>query len=154
MKLWPFCERFYSRKPVEALCLQLQDNHNICVGLVIWLCWHAAYGRFLNEATFAIAKREFLGADHGMIEQLRSVRKILKSSALADGAAIKSHILAAEILLEKAILERLESYIQLQELTPDSAAFGLLDYLRQHQVPEADRSAQFLYANALACITQ
>lgn len=153
MKIWPFCERFYSRKPVEALCLQLQNEYDINVGLVIWLCWHAAHGRFLSEATFVVAKRESLGGDHDMITQLRGMRKTLKSSELVDGSIIKSHILAAEILLEKAILERLESEIELQELIPDSAAFGLLDYLRQYQVPEADRSTQFLYANALACIT-
>ncbi len=152
MKIWPFCERFYSRKPVEALCLQLQNEYDINVGLVIWLCWHVAHGRFLNEAAFIVAKRESLGGDHDTITQLRGLRKTLKSSQLVDGSTIKSHILAAEILLEKAILERLESEIELQELIPDSAAFGLLDYLHQYQVPEADRSTQFLYANALACI--
>lgn len=154
MKLWAFCELFYGRKPVETLCLKLQNQQGVNVGLVIWMCWHAAHHRFLDANTFAQAKAEVLGVHQALIDSLRSVRKSPIIQNLPAKNAISSHVLAAEILLEKTILEQLEANWPIKELAPVNEVFGLSDYLRQCQVQDVDQATQFLYANASACITQ
>lgn len=155
MTIWPFCEKFYGRKPVATLCLHLQDRYQLNVGLIIWLCWHSAHNRFVNSATFTEACLLSESVYDPLILPLRAIRKQVLQASLADDQIIYQHVLTAEILMEKSLLLMLDD-----RLTPrvsidrDSLAFGLLDYLSRADVENAEQSVRFLYASALSCVSE
>ena len=155
MTIWPFCEKFYGRKPVATLCLHLQDRYQLNVGLIIWLCWHSAHNRFVSGPIFQQASLLSDFIYDPLILPLRAIRKQVLHASLTDDQIIYQHVLTAEILMEKSLLLMLDD-----RLTPQVAAeldgqtFGLLDYLSQSNVENAEQSVRFLYASALSCVSE
>lgn len=155
MEIWPFCERFYGRKSVATLCLQLQDQYQLNVGLIIWLCWHQAHNRFVSRELFEQAKALSDAVYDPLILPLRSIRKQVLTASLSEDRTIYQHVLSAEILMEKSLLLSLdESLTPKVEKKHDGSVFGLLDYFSLGKAENAEQSARFLYANALSSFSE
>ena len=155
VKIWPFCEAFYGQKPVEALCLQLQQQQQVNVGLVIWLCWHAVHKRFVTEKMFDVARTLIVPIHEELIVPIRTLRKSSLLAQQGDVQNIAKALLAAEILLEKEALELLASNTaKLTTLKAEQSTFGLQDYLASQKVQNAQDAPHFLYASALAIISK
>jgi uncharacterized protein (TIGR02444 family) len=152
-KIWTFCEVFYGQKTVETLCLQLQYQRQVNIGLVIWLCWHAAHDRFITEQMFDAAHKLILPLHAELILPLRGLRKSFLLSQQSNSKNIAGALLSAEILLEKEALELLESNLGSSTTTVIAqSAFGLQDYLALQKVQNAQHDAHFLYTAAFAAI--
>ncbi len=153
MGIWLFCERFYSCKPVEALCLRLQQENDAVVGLIIWLCWHYAQGRFIPAVVFAQAQALTSDTQQQLILPLRQLRKSALLRQQPQAAQIAKAILQAEILLEKNQLEFIDE--QTTHCIVDQASvdtLGLIDYLLNCGVKDAEQAVCLLYAHASACL--
>jgi uncharacterized protein (TIGR02444 family) len=153
MGIWLFCERFYGRKPVEVMCLRLQQEHDAVVGLVIWFCWHYAHSQFIPLAVFERAQQLIHDSQQQLILPLRQLRKnkLLKGQPQAE--SIAQAILHAEILLEKNQLELINEQTADAIVTQASCdTVGLLDYLLNCGVGDAEPVVCLLYAHAAASL--
>ncbi|HEY7774792.1 MAG TPA: TIGR02444 family protein [Marinagarivorans sp.] len=153
MRIWPFCEVFYGRPPVANLCLKLQDEYQLHVGLIIWLCWHCAHQRFVSRDLFQVASLKAKATYEPFILPLRSIRKQLKHEVSTDAQGAYQHVLSAEILMEKVLLTSLESELNDHAQSIQCAeTYGLQDYFLANRVDDSAQHAQFLYASALSCV--
>lgn len=149
MRLWDFCEQFYSDKRVELLCLDLQNRYQVNVGLVLWLCWLTKIECFVSHAAFERAKSLSLSFQESYIAPVRALRKNTQVKSFNHAQAIIQHLLNAEIFLERELLESFETRFSADlELAPKSNTYGLNDYLLSCQVADSESVAQFLYAGA------
>lgn len=151
MRLWDFCEQLYGDKRIELLCLDLQNRYQVNVGLVLWLSWLVKIGRFTDKPTFEQAQSLSLSFHETFIRPVRKLRKNAKLRTFEHGNAIAQHLLNAEILLEREVLEAIEERFD-DNLRHQAGAstYGLRDYLAACGVIDADATAQFLYAAAMS----
>lgn len=151
MKLWPFCELFYARQPVEALCLHLQNTYQANVLLILLVCWHHAHSRNLPVSSFRAAKRITDSEQQETVMALRQARKALKVQNLENCQAISTYILKAEVLLEQSLLQQMEACTAIQSSALLIDAQTLEGYLSECAVPDAKVSADRLLGLALEC---
>ena len=104
MKLWDWAGAAYARPGVEALCLELQDEHGQCVSYLLWAAWAAAEGRAVDSAGLAAAVDTARNWEARVIAPLRTRRRELKGAA----RAIRDTLKAEELAAERALLEQLE----------------------------------------------
>ncbi len=149
MRLWDFCEQFYSDKRVELLCLDLQNRYQANVSLVLWLCWLAKMECFVSSQLFEQAKSLSLSFHESYIAPVRTLRKNAQVKSFNHAPSIIKHLLSAEITLERELLELFEAqFSKYLARTPAPNTYGLNDYLLSCQVVDSESAAQFLYAGA------
>ena len=110
--LWPYALEVYARPGVEALMLELQDDHGQCVPFLLWGLWMAASGRAIEPGT-AVACAELAGAWHdAAIAPLRRLRRDLRSARKAKiqhvSERIRTGVKSLELEAERMLLQMLD----------------------------------------------
>jgi uncharacterized protein (TIGR02444 family) len=137
VSLWDWSLGAYARPGVEALCLELQDEHGQCVPYLLWAAWAAAEGRAPDPAILAQAASVAREWESAVVGPLRSVRRALAEPkpglAPAGQRSLRIRVKAEELASERLLLEALEPIapprretpLDLQEaLTAAAAAWG------------------------------
>ena len=110
--LWDWANAAYARPGVEALCLELQDQHGHCVSYLLWAIWAAREGRALDEAALSEAVSLARDWEAKAIRPLRLARRALKAPRPgidAEGqATLREQIKAQELMAERLLLDALE----------------------------------------------
>ena len=110
--VWEWANAAYARPRVEALCLELQDQHGHCVSYLLWAAWAACEGRALDEASLSEAVSLARDWEAKAIRPLRLARRALKAPRPgidAEGQAVlREQIKAQELIAERLLLDALE----------------------------------------------
>ena len=147
ISFWDFATEVYSRKGVEQLCLQLQDEYHANVNIILWCLWlkHKKLrlsSRWLDDVLINIDTVSLQTVSH-----LRDARRELKRcGAFSAGqvATISKHIRNAELLTERVLIHKLEEmtkrFVALneRELEQEPSLLDLNYYLTFIQVPRSD----------------
>lgn len=110
--LWAFCESLYREPDIEAFCLQLQDQQQVNVLVLLWCTWLEAQGLSISSNELAVAAQSINRKSHEVIVPLRQLRRRLKVQSYLPEAVrqeARSHLLKAELVLEKQLLQELEA---------------------------------------------
>ena len=111
--LWDWVSGAYARPGVEALCLELQDQHGQCVSYLLWAAWAAREGRDLDEAALNQAVSLAQDWDAKAIRPLRLARRALKTPRPgidAEGqATLRERIKRQELAAERLLMDALET---------------------------------------------
>jgi uncharacterized protein (TIGR02444 family) len=122
MSLWDFSVAVHARPNVDAICLELQDDHGQCVSLLLWRLWTVVEGRAVGSETLETAATCARLWDGAAVSPLRAVRRRLKAphTPIPDEArlALRTRIAEVEFAAEKLLLETLEA------LTPPPGGDG------------------------------
>ena len=112
VSLWDWSLGAYARPGVEALCLELQDEHGQCVSYLLWAAWAAAEGRAADVGALARAADIARAWERSVVGPLRSVRRALADPkpglAPAGQRSLRIRIKAEELASERLLLEALE----------------------------------------------
>jgi uncharacterized protein (TIGR02444 family) len=108
--LWPYALEVYGRPGVEALLLQLQDEHGQCVPLLLWSLWMAGGGRPIDAAQAAACAELARAWQEAAVAPLRRLRRGLKAKASTEQlqARIRHGVKALELEAERMLLQMLE----------------------------------------------
>ena len=112
-RFWDWALLAYDRPGVAQACLALQDDHAQCTPYLLWAAWAAQAGRGLDEAALRRGQALALDWDAGVLQPVRSVRRLLKPpfAGVEVGAkdALREQIKAAELACERTLMEALEA---------------------------------------------
>lgn len=99
---WDFSLALYAGKEVQQACLELQDQGKADVNVLLYLLWHARFGRQLSAADVrsVMDAVEFWRAE--VVVKLREARRNLKTPPPAFDAAAAE---ALRNIVKKAELE-------------------------------------------------
>jgi len=109
--LWDFCLELYAQPEIEALCLRLQDEHQVNVLVLLWCAWLEVTGAQLTREQLAAAAEQTMGASEQTLVPLRQVRRHIKNAGTFPTElveTVKEDVLRAELALEKYLLRKLE----------------------------------------------
>lgn len=109
--LWEFSTHVYSAAAVERQSLRMQDEFNANVSIILWCCWLELEGIHLSAAWLDDVLVTIDTVSIQTVAKLRSVRKMLQESGgftKVQSSSIKKHILNAETMIEKVLLQRLQ----------------------------------------------
>jgi uncharacterized protein (TIGR02444 family) len=110
---WDFAVAAWRRPGLEAICLELQDDHGQHPGLLLWRSWTQAEGLTVDAESLARAIQTARGWENAVLEPLRTVRRRLGvvNGSLSPMAqpVVREAILAAELAAERALLEALQT---------------------------------------------
>jgi uncharacterized protein (TIGR02444 family) len=110
VKLWDWAAAAYARAGVEDLCLALQDDHDQCVGYLLWAAWTALNGRRIGPADFAATAAMARDWETTVLRPLRSVRRALKQAPPGVASeGLRERIKAEELAAERMLLDALEA---------------------------------------------
>lgn len=108
--LWAFASQAYALPGVAALCLQLQDEHDLDVDVLLACAWHGSRGGMLDEAEL---ERVLTAAatPHARVLELRALRRTLGSDREHDPRwqTTYEQLLAAELAAERVELACIEA---------------------------------------------
>lgn len=142
--LWSFAEELYGKPGIEEQCLHLQNHYHANIPIVLWCCWLKEKGIVLPASYLDEALMRVDAISHLTLTHLRHVRRHLKESSgfsLTQSGLIKKQILSAELLIEKALIERLNELTEIwldDDLISSSApeaSLSLSHYLEFIRVP-------------------
>jgi uncharacterized protein (TIGR02444 family) len=127
--LWPYALEVYGRPGVEALLLQLQDEHGQCVPLLLWSLWMAGGGRPIDAAQAAACAELARAWQEAAVAPLRRLRRGLKAQASTEQlqARIRHGVKALELEAERMLLQLLEE----SSPAPSGAPVAALEALTQ-----------------------
>jgi uncharacterized protein (TIGR02444 family) len=127
--LWPYALEVYGRPGVEALLLQLQDDHGQCVPLLLWSLWMAGGGRPLDAARAAACAELARAWQDAAVAPLRRLRRGLKAGARTEQlqGRIRHGVRALELEAERMLLQMLAE----SRPAPGGAPVGALEALTQ-----------------------
>src|SRR5690554_1184352 len=147
--LWEFSVNLYCQPGIEALCLQLQDEQQVPITLLLFICWLDCNGK--TAAPEALTK--LLGSTTAwhqqVVQPLRAARRWIKLQAPLDElqTECREQIKTAELAAERWELQRLEQQTSgWRQGAPAPQLPRLRDYLATSQV------APPLVARALALL--
>lgn len=107
--LWPFAVHVYALPGVAGLCLRLQDEHGVDVGLMLAILWRACRGTTIDDATL---DRMLANAApvHARVHELRALRRAVATDRAADPRWQETYeqLKAAELAAERVALSVLE----------------------------------------------
>ncbi|VUD53650.1 hypothetical protein TDB9533_01877 [Thalassocella blandensis] len=149
--LWDFANRVYSRSEVETLSIELQDQCGANVNIMLWSCWLEHEGIRLPQSCLSDVTQIIDEVSHETVDKLREVRRFLKTSkhfTKVQALGIRKHILSAELVIEKVLLQRLQDltcrFLETLTLAPDETALDLHFYLQSLDIPAAKNKAEIL----------
>ncbi|MCE8035402.1 TIGR02444 family protein [Billgrantia tianxiuensis] len=149
--LWDFALAFYARPGVESACLRLQDEADVDVCELLWLCWLYRHRLMLTREPPGLT--DIRRWQREITLPLRSLRRQLKDEASRNTgiAEVRRKIQQAELAAERETLLRLQCLAeQAEELAalPTSAP-SLEIYLASRW--KLQKKAQLLAAQTLEC---
>lgn len=99
---WQYSLAHYARPEVAACCLDYQDRFGANINLLLFCCWLGSRGVRLEARTLKQAKLTIADWDSQVVQQLRAVRRYIKSSA-ASLEAITGKLQALELMAEQVV---------------------------------------------------
>lgn len=150
--LWSFATGLYEVESVKISCLDLQDKYAANISLILWLAWLDASRRQLNRKALEEAQQIVWGQDQNnqrLLNQLRQTRTLLSdycSFTRVQCQMINKHLLAAELAVEKVIMQRLQDFAARSERADNGVeVLSLFDYFALINVPNpAQRAARLI----------
>lgn len=152
--LWDFACNVYASPDIERQARQLQDDYQANINIMLWCCWLQREDirlsvNLLDEVLVTIDALSLQ-----TVAKLREVRRVLEQSGSftkVQALSVKKHILHAELMIEKVLLQRLqdltcrflEATVYKQMCAHDST-LDLEHYLSFINVPEAHKHAALL----------
>ncbi|PCK09744.1 MAG: TIGR02444 family protein [Alteromonadaceae bacterium] len=144
--LWEYACQKYDLPEVERIALELQDDFHANVNIVLWCCWLASRGIRLPASCLTDVLIGVDSVSQMTVSKLRSVRAALKTSTGFTRVQVQSitkHILKAELVAEKILLNRLQDLTKgfVESKAGSLGDDGLLDlryYLDFLGIPSAD----------------
>lgn len=147
--LWEFANRIYSKPEIESLSLELQDQYGANVNILLWACWLESEEIKIPQVCLNDVVQIIDDVSHETVDKLREVRRALKNSnyfTKVQALGIKKHILNAELVVEKVLLQRLQDltcrFLETTSVGPDEVALDLSCYLQKLNVPEAEEKTR------------
>lgn len=123
----------YAVPAVKKASLELQNSHGANVNVILWLCWLDARQVSVTAAALSNALDIVGGVNDELLSQLRGVRKRLDEASTftkVQDRLICKNILAAELAIEKILLQRLQDLTaRLDEPAAEAEPLSLFDYL-------------------------
>ena len=108
---WAFAVAAWRRPGVEAICLELQDDHGQSPALLLWRAWTLEENRGAGREILAKAVQIARAWEDDVVGDLRALRRRLAkpSAALAEAGreAVRRRVLEAELEAEHALLDAL-----------------------------------------------
>lgn len=131
--LWAFATGLYANEDIKQRSLELQDVHSANVCVVLWLCWLDSSDIRLERSELTQALNIVGGMNHELLSGLRDLRsKLIAGSGFTrvQEQLVRKHILAAELAIEKVLLQRLQDLTsRLSRAASDEDCLTLFDYL-------------------------
>lgn len=141
--LWAYATGFYSQEPIKQKCLELQDVYGANVDMILWLCWIDSNRLHIPPLALDDALAIVGGINQELLSGLRDLRsKLIASSSFTrvQEQLVRKHILAAELAIEKVLLQRLQDLTsRMMPVGPEEECLSLFDYLDRFAI---DRSGQ------------
>lgn len=146
--LWEFANRVYSQAEVEALSLDLQDQYGANVNIILWSCWIEAENIQIPQICLAEVMQIIDEVSRDTVDKLREVRKLLRTSkhfTKVQALGIRKHILNAELVVEKVLMQRLQDltcrFLETKTLGPRDTPLDVAFYLQMLNIPDAETKA-------------
>jgi len=132
--LWEFALHVYAEPAIEQHSLQLQDEYNANVNIILWCCWLEMEGIELSVNWLDDVLITIDSVSLQTVAKLREVRRMLVESGSftkVQALSIKKHIMNAELMIEKVLIQRLQDltcrFIESRELEGDHSDKHCLD---------------------------
>lgn len=109
--LWEYACEFYGQEPVKERCLHLQYVYGANVNVILWLCWLDANEWRLAPEVLDEALAIVNASGPNILKSLRELREQLAMGSnftRVQQQLIRKHMLAAELAIEKIVLQRLQ----------------------------------------------
>lgn len=109
--LWEYACQKYDLPEVERISLTLQDDFHANVNIVLWCCWLMSQSICIPASCLTEVLIGVDSVSQMTVSKLRSVRAALKNSSgftRVQVLSITKHILKAELVTEKILLNRLQ----------------------------------------------
>ena len=156
--LWDFSTRVYADQQIEQYCIELQDQRQANVNIMLWCCWLDANDIVLSCNILDDVLISIDSISQQTVVKLREARRALISSSAftkVQASLVKKHILAAEIMLEKILIQKLQDmtckFLESRDYTFEQGHDPRLDleyYLSFLGVVDAKNKAAYL---SVAC---
>lgn len=155
--LWDYAVTAYQNPELKSVSLGLQNKYHANINIILWCCWLkseqlALSGSFLDQVLIKIDT-----VSQMTVSALRKVRRQLRDSGSfseSEIAKINSHIQSAELMIEKALLDKLQD-LTLRflednefELVVNPAFLNVHYYLEFLQIPHCEQFASVLEKHA------
>jgi uncharacterized protein (TIGR02444 family) len=150
VSLWDFVSRVYAIPQVERLTLGLQDEYHLNVNIILWCCWLEREDIRISVAHFDDILINIDSVSQQTVSKLRDVRRVLQQSGnftKVQALSIKKHILNAEFLMEKVLVQRLQDlttrFLECPEaaIAAKSSNICVEFYLKYIDIPDAEEIA-------------
>lgn len=146
--LWTYATGFYAQEAIQQKCLELQDTYGANVDMVLWLCWLDSNRIHLPPAALDEALTIVGGSNQELLTGLRELRSRLVASGnftRVQEQLVRKHILAAELAIEKILLQRLQDLTsRLSCVGPEEECLSLFDYLENFAIERSGQVAAYL----------
>lgn len=102
-QFWQFSLDVYQQQQLQDKLLTLQNQHGINVNLTLLCLFLNSKGLYLQTKQFEQLHQQLTTFNHTFTESLRQLRSSfkIKQRQLEQYAALRKHLLAAELLLEQ-----------------------------------------------------
>ncbi len=138
---------FYAQEPIKQKCLELQDVYGANVNTILWLCWLDSNRLHIPPAVLDEAVVIVGGINQELLSGLRELRtKLIASSSFTrvQEQLVRKHILAAELAIEKVLLQRLQDLTSRQNpVGPEEECLSLFDYLDRFAIERSGEVAAY-----------
>lgn len=108
---WEFSLAYYSREPISAACLSLQNRRGADANILLLCCWLATLGLRLDQAALHAAVSSVEAWRRDVLEPLRAARRAVGERfpelAKSDRQSIKHGMLSAELDCERIAQEKI-----------------------------------------------
>ena len=131
ISLWQICDSYYHQH--QALCLELQDNHQLNVNLLLLSLWLDKQDYLLSTQDWSQLQSETHQWEERVLLPYRKLRKLSKNSLASDEY---QQMLDVELMLERKS-QRLILH-KLKQLSPSGASSNLGSYLSLFNLNKAD----------------
>lgn len=138
---------FYAQESIKQKCLELQDVYGANVNTILWLCWLDSNRLHIPPAVLDEAVAIVGGINQELLSGLRELRtKLIASSSFTrvQEQLVRKHILAAELAIEKVLLQRLQDLTSRQNpVGPEEECLSLFDYLDRFAIERSGQVAAY-----------
>lgn len=110
--LWPFAVHVYALPGVSELCLRLQDEHRLDVGVLLAILWRSCRGAAVDAATLD-RMLDAAAPMQARVRELRALRVAVGSDRAREPRWQETyeHLKAAELAAERVELSVLEAML-------------------------------------------
>ncbi|EDQ02018.1 TIGR02444 family protein [Shewanella benthica] len=131
ISLWKNCDGYYHQH--QALCLELQDNHQLNINLLLLSLWLDKQDYLLSTQDWSQLQSETHQWEERVLLPYRKLRKLSKNSLASDEY---QQMLDVELMLERKS-QRLILH-KLKQLSPSGESSNLGTYLSLFNLNKAD----------------